>query len=104
MLRRSFASIEEKTTLFHSELVKVGVPFDLARQAARLLASPPDDEQLTNREKYLLDVVCRVWLRSRQRVNTVDTTVRKVKSASSVGACLAVPTSLQIGDCPRCQE
>lgn len=56
-----FTSFEQKQELFHTQLVKHGVKYQKAAEAARILASGKPDELLTNEEIQLVTEVCKEW-------------------------------------------
>ena len=58
MRQKLLKSVEEKEKLFHTALVKCGVKYELAAQAARILASGKPDELWTREEIQLVKEVC----------------------------------------------
>jgi hypothetical protein len=58
----------EREHLFLTELIKVGIDFQQARKAAKVLALQLSDEQLTQEEDQLVQEVCRQWLIQRKRM------------------------------------
>jgi hypothetical protein len=76
MRQRLFTSLEEKEKLFHSELVKYGVKYELAAQAAKILVSGKPDELLTQQEIQLVEQVCREWL---TRHKSLSSLLRDIK-------------------------
>lgn len=55
-------SPEEKQQFFHTALVQYGVKYDLAKEAARILASQAPDELLTDEQIQRVKKVCQLWL------------------------------------------
>ncbi|MFL9453732.1 MULTISPECIES: hypothetical protein [Nostocales] len=64
-------SIKEKETIYHIELVKHGVKYDVAARAAKILAFGLDEETLTEEEKQLVKEACKIWLKQHQRINSI---------------------------------
>lgn len=54
-------TIEEKETIFHTELVKYGVEYEKARKAAQILASSKPDELLAEEEIQIVKEACNEW-------------------------------------------
>nr|WP_290222595.1 hypothetical protein [Trichocoleus desertorum] len=71
MQEKFLISPKQKEELFHTELVKHGIPYNKAAKAARILVSNPPDETLSDEEAKLVQETCREWLRQRQRWNNV---------------------------------
>ncbi len=63
-----FISFDDKQQLFHTELVKYGVGYHKAAEAARILASGKPDELLTTQEIQLVIEVCQEWSRQHKRL------------------------------------
>ncbi len=68
MLKKRFTSIKEKEELFHTELIKLGVNYETAAQAANILAAGKPDELLAEQEIQLAKEVCREWLIQHKRL------------------------------------
>lgn len=75
-MRRFAITPQEREKLFHTELVKHGVSYQKAAQAAKILADGMSDEQLTEAEQQLVQEVCREWLKQRQRWSTIRQVLR----------------------------
>ena len=75
MSTKFFVSVEEKTRLFHAELVKAGVDYHQASRVAKVLAQNPSEEALAPEEAQLTEEVCRIWLQHRQRLNFIEQTL-----------------------------
>lgn len=71
MRQRLFTSVEEKEKLYHTELVKHGVKYELAAQAAKIIVSGKPDEHLTAQELQLVEQVCREWLTRHKSLNSI---------------------------------
>lgn len=71
MQEKFLISPKQKEELFHTELVKHGVPYHKAAKAAKILASNQPEETLTDEETQLVQEACRVWLKQRQRLNLI---------------------------------
>ena len=71
MQEKFLISPKQKEELFHTELVKHGVPYHKAAKAARILVSNPPEDTLTDEETKLVQEACREWLKQRQRLNFV---------------------------------
>ncbi|MDZ8223284.1 MULTISPECIES: hypothetical protein [unclassified Nostoc] len=65
-------SVQNLEDFFHTQLVKHGVNYNLAAQAAKILASGKPDELLTAEEKYLATEVCQQWFKQRQRLERLN--------------------------------
>lgn len=72
MVGKHSMSVEEKTRFFHTELVKVGVDFHQAAQAAKVLALGESDEQLNPEEIEAVKAACALWLKRRQQLKFID--------------------------------
>ncbi|MBD2778068.1 serine/threonine-protein kinase [Iningainema tapete] len=66
-----FVSFTEKKEIFHTELVKHGVGYQKADQAAWILASGKPDELLTDEEIQLVTEVCQEWSRQHKRLTSI---------------------------------
>lgn len=71
MQEKFLISSKQKEELFHTELVKHGVPYHKAAKAAKILVSNPPEDALTDEETQLVQEACRVWLKQRRRLNFV---------------------------------
>jgi len=71
MQEKFLISPEQKEQLFHTELVKYGIPYHKAAKAAKILVSNPPEETLTDEETKLVQEACREWLKQRQRLDFV---------------------------------
>ncbi|HEY9750177.1 MAG TPA: hypothetical protein V6C63_15950 [Allocoleopsis sp.] len=71
MQEKFLISSKQKEELFHTELVKHGVPYHKAAKAAKILASNQPEDVLTEEETQLVQEACRVWLKQRQRLNFI---------------------------------
>jgi len=71
MQEKFLISSKQKEELFHTELVKHGIPYHKAAKAAKILVSNPPEETLTTEEVELVQEACREWLKQRQRLNFV---------------------------------
>ncbi|MBD1861553.1 MULTISPECIES: hypothetical protein [Trichocoleus] len=78
MQEKLLISPKQKEELFHTELVKHGVPFYKAAKVANILVSAPSDETLTEEEIQLAKDACREWLKQRKRLDLVLRTVETV--------------------------
>jgi hypothetical protein len=79
MRKQLFTSVEEKEKLFHTELVKYGVEYELAAQAARILVSGKPDELLTEQEIQLVKEVCREWSMGHKRFKRLSSLLTELK-------------------------
>jgi hypothetical protein len=70
-------SVKEKETLYHLELVKHGVKYDIAAKAANILAFGLDDETLTEEEKQLVKEACKIWIKQHQRLHNINSVSSK---------------------------
>jgi len=70
-----FVSVEEKTRLFHAELVKAGVDYHQAGRVAKVLAQNQPEESLLPEEAQLSEEACRIWLQHRQRLTFIEQTL-----------------------------
>lgn len=73
----------EKERLFLNELVKRCVPYDRAREVARILASGEPDEELTEEEIQLAKAVCREWLERHKRSNALRTALSSLSHSQA---------------------
>ena len=71
MQEKFLISSKQKEELFHTELVKHGIPYHKAAKAAKILVSNPPEETLMTEEAELVQEACREWLKQRQRLNFV---------------------------------
>ncbi|BAY43246.1 hypothetical protein SAMD00079811_08250 [Scytonema sp. HK-05] len=82
MEQRFSISNKEKKELYHSELVRYGVTFDKAAEAAKILASGKPDELLTEKEIERVNEVCEAWLSKHKRYKNLNPLLAKHKRHS----------------------
>ncbi|HEY9295062.1 MAG TPA: hypothetical protein VIQ31_01580 [Phormidium sp.] len=75
-------SIEERKQLFHIELIKVGIDYRQAEKAAELLSESLPNEQLTQAEQQLIQVVCTQWLKYRKRMAFISQVINQIQANS----------------------
>ncbi|MBD1864623.1 MULTISPECIES: hypothetical protein [Trichocoleus] len=99
MSTRFFVSVEEKTRLFHAELVKAGVEYQQASRVAKVLAQNQFEESLPPEEAQLTEEACRIWLQHRQRLNFIEQTLASfsAKPTTEISA-----TKLTESNCKNC--
>ncbi|MBW4490799.1 MAG: hypothetical protein KME12_23745 [Trichocoleus desertorum ATA4-8-CV12] len=83
MSTKFFVSVEEKTRLFHAELVKAGVDYHQAGRVAKVLAQNQPEESLPPEEAHLTEEACRVWLQHRQRLTFIERTLASFSAQPS---------------------
>lgn len=71
---------DEKQQFFHTALIQYGVKYDLAKEAAQILASQTPDERLTDEEIQRATEACQMWLQQHKRFS------HHRKKQTSVGA------------------
>jgi hypothetical protein len=63
--------LQKEQQLLHTELVKYGVDYHKAAKVAKILAEKKPDELLTEEEIRLSREVCEIWLKQRNRLNSI---------------------------------
>ncbi|MBW4563750.1 MAG: hypothetical protein KME32_21910 [Mojavia pulchra JT2-VF2] len=72
-------SIEEKERVYHSELIRHGVNYEEAVQAAKIIASEKPNELLTPEETELVKEVCTAWLLKHKSYKHLNPLLMKFK-------------------------
>ena len=83
MSAKFFVSVEEKTRLFHWELVKAGVDYQQAGRVAKVLAQNPPEASLPPEDSKLTEEACRIWLQYRQRLTFIEQTLASFSAKPS---------------------
>jgi hypothetical protein len=65
-------SINERRSIFVTELLKSGVEPRTAVEVARIVADEIPDEQLTSEQRELVKAACLKWLEERKRQQFID--------------------------------
>ncbi|WP_414569859.1 hypothetical protein [Nostoc sp. CCY 9925] len=68
MQQKFSLTVEEKQKIFHTQLVKFGVEYEIARKASEILAREKPDEVLTQEEIRLTKEACKHWSAQRKRI------------------------------------
>lgn len=75
-------SVKEQKSLFHTELIRVGIDFNQAEKAASILAQNLPNEQLSPEERQLIQDTCSQWLLHRKRMTFISQVAYKSQPKS----------------------
>ncbi|WP_407887096.1 hypothetical protein [Scytonema sp. NUACC26] len=79
MQRKFPRKVEDKETIYYSELLRYGVEYSKAATAAKILSSGKPDELLTRGEIELVNDVCEEWLAKHKRHKHLNPLLAKYK-------------------------
>ncbi|KAB8318216.1 hypothetical protein SD81_017200 [Tolypothrix campylonemoides VB511288] len=78
-MQRFTISVKDKETQYQSELIRHGVSFEKAAEAAKILASGKTDDILTPEEIQLVNEACRWWLEKHSRLKHLNPLLAKYR-------------------------